>query len=63
MSKSTDDTTKPRAKQTGTPVMVRIQPEQLNSLDNWRRQQDDLPNRPEAIRRLIAKAVNNNFDK
>jgi hypothetical protein len=25
----------------------------LKSLDDWRRQQDDLPGRPEAIRRLV----------
>ena len=25
----------------------------LKSLDDWRRQQDDLPVRPEAIRRLV----------
>jgi len=25
----------------------------LKSLDDWRRKQDDLPGRPEAIRRLV----------
>jgi hypothetical protein len=34
----------------GKPVMVRVQPQQL---DDWRRRQDDLPGRPEAIRRLV----------
>ena len=47
-----------RATQKGVLVGVRMQPEQLNSLDNWRREQDDLPNRPEAIRRLIAQTLN-----
>jgi hypothetical protein len=33
--------------------MVRVQPEMAKELDDWRRKQDDLPGRPEAIRRLI----------
>lgn len=37
----------------GEPVMVRIQPEMAKALDDWRRRQDDLPGRPEAIRRLV----------
>jgi hypothetical protein len=32
---------------------VRLPPELLETLDNWRRDQPDLPGRPEAIRRLI----------
>ena len=35
------------------PVMVRLSPEQAKALDDWRRDQSDLPGRPEAIRRLI----------
>jgi len=27
--------------------------EEVDAIDAWRRQQDDLPNRPEAMRRLI----------
>ena len=38
---------------TGDPVMVRIQPDMAKALDDWRRQQEDLPGRPEAIRRLV----------
>ena len=56
MTKSTRDTTKPRRKRpavTGDPVMVRVQPEMAKDLDDWRRKQTDLPNRPEAIRRLV----------
>jgi hypothetical protein len=34
-------------------VNVRITREGLETLDNWRRKQADLPGRPEAIRRLI----------
>lgn len=56
MKKSTDDNTKARKKRppvTGELVGVRVQPEMLEKLDNWRREQPDLPGRPEAIRRLI----------
>jgi hypothetical protein len=56
MAKSTHDTTKPRkprAVVTGEPVMVRVQPAMAKELDDWRRKQADLPNRPEAIRRLV----------
>jgi hypothetical protein len=56
MVKSTRDTTeprKPRPPVTGDPVMVRVQPDMAKQLDDWRRKQDDLPGRPEAIRRLV----------
>jgi hypothetical protein len=55
MVKSTHDITKPRkrAAVTGDPVMVRVQPDMAKLLDDWRRKQDDLPGRPEAIRRLV----------
>ena len=56
MGKSTRDITKSpkkRADATGEAVLVRLQPELAKPLDAWRRQQDDLPNRPEAIRRLV----------
>jgi hypothetical protein len=46
-----------RAPETGTLVGVRLQAEDLNALDDWRRQQDDLPSRPEAMRRLTAFAL------
>jgi hypothetical protein len=35
------------------PVLVRLLPEQLASLDRWRGAQVDSPGRPEAIRRLV----------
>lgn len=41
------------AKDISTPVMVRLSPDQIKSLDDWRRKQEDLPGRPEAIRRLV----------
>ncbi len=56
MAKSIHDTMKPRNQRPATPgepVMVRIQPDMAKALDDWRRQQDDLPGRPEAIRRLV----------
>lgn len=36
-----------------TPVMVRLPPELLRRLDDWRRAEADLPGRAEAIRRMI----------
>jgi hypothetical protein len=57
MPESTRDITKkrkPRAEQIGTPVLVRLQPDQLGKLDAWiTRQPEPRPTRPEAIRRLI----------
>jgi len=32
---------------------LRIPPEFLKAVDNWRRKQEDLPGRSEAIRRLV----------
>jgi hypothetical protein len=34
-------------------VTVRITVDALQVIDDWRRKQDDLPGRPEAIRRLV----------
>jgi hypothetical protein len=34
-------------------VNVRLAVTALEVIDNWRRKQDDLPGRPEAIRRLV----------
>lgn len=34
-------------------VNVRMTIEALHALDDWRREQEDLPGRPEAIRRLV----------
>lgn len=41
----------------GTPIQVRLQPDQLAVLDDWIAQQDDNPSRPEAIRRLIGQSL------
>ena len=56
-------TMKPRKKRgppptgKGTPIMVRIQPRQLSTLDTWIKQQDATLSRPEAIRRLTEKGL------
>jgi hypothetical protein len=34
-------------------INIRVDDEFLKKLDDWRRKQDDLPGRPEAIRRLV----------
>lgn len=62
VSGSTQDNTNPgarkrRPKQAGTFVGTRIQPELLKQLDAWRREQPDLPTRPEALRRLAEEAL------
>src|SRR6476620_4222418 len=46
-------TPKKRAAVTGDLIGVRVPPDMAKQLDDWRRKQDDLPGRPEAIRRLI----------
>jgi hypothetical protein len=45
---------KPRAKEVGTLVGTRFQSELLDAVDAWRKEQSDLPSRPEAVRRLVA---------
>jgi hypothetical protein len=39
------------------PVTVRMTVDALRVLDDWRRKQEDLPGRPEAIRRLVEMAL------
>lgn len=36
---------------------MRVSPDFLAKIDDWRRQQPDLPNRSEAIRRLVELAL------
>ena len=38
-------------------VNVRMAIDALQNIDDWRRKQDDLPGRPEAIRRLVDLAL------
>lgn len=42
-----------RATTTGTLVGTRFQPTLLEAINSWRKEQDDLPTRPEAVRRLV----------
>jgi hypothetical protein len=51
------ETRKRRPRQTGEMIGTRLQPDLLKLVDDWRREQPDLPTRPEAIRRLILKAL------
>ncbi|TPG13164.1 hypothetical protein EAH84_07125 [Sphingomonas oligophenolica] len=41
----------------GTPVMVRLQPDQLGALDQWIANHETAPSRPEAIRQLLEQAL------
>ncbi|NML96327.1 hypothetical protein HHL27_22050 [Novosphingobium sp. TW-4] len=42
---------------TGQVVGVRLQPHQLGKVDAWAEAQPDKPTRPEAIRRLVEKGL------
>jgi len=42
-----------RATTTGTLVGTRFQAALLEAIDSWRKEQVDLPTRPEAVRRLV----------
>jgi hypothetical protein len=46
-----------RGKTTGELIGVRCQAQLVAAIDEWRREQPDLPNRPEAMRRLIERAL------
>lgn len=39
------------------PFQMRVSPEWLSVIDEWRRKQPDLPSRAEAIRRLVEKSL------
>lgn len=39
------------------PYQMRVTEEWLATIDDWRRQQPDLPSRAEAIRRLVEKGL------
>jgi metal-responsive CopG/Arc/MetJ family transcriptional regulator len=42
---------------------MRVQASFLKRLDSWRREQDDLPSRAEAIRRLVEQALDSKSKK
>lgn len=37
----------------GTPIQIRLQRTLLEALESWRREQENIPSRPEAIRQLL----------
>lgn len=43
-----------RPKTDTEPVMIRMKPEMIGEIDAYRRSLDDLPTRPEAMRRILA---------
>jgi len=61
MAKSFRVTTKsrgrPKTTGPGTQIGMRWEDHELEVIDTWRREQPDLPSRPEAIRRLVASAL------
>jgi metal-responsive CopG/Arc/MetJ family transcriptional regulator len=44
---------------TNEAVMVRMPPDLLKLLDEYRRVQADLPSRPEAVRRIVSERLSN----
>jgi metal-responsive CopG/Arc/MetJ family transcriptional regulator len=44
-------------------LQMRVSDDFLRKIDNWRRQQDDLPGRSEAIRRLVEQALDSQTKK
>jgi hypothetical protein len=43
-----------RPKTDTKPVMVRMDPEMISDIDAYRRTLEDIPTRPEALRRILA---------
>ena len=39
------------------PVLVRMSPEMLEFLDDYRRDKPELPSRPEAVRQILTRAM------
>lgn len=54
---------KSRPPETGLQINVRLQAADLAALDAWRKDQPDLPTRPEALRRLASAALNSTGDQ
>ena len=53
---------KGRPEKDTVPVMVRMEPELLAKIDEYRRVAPDLPSRPEVIRRLVERALADGHD-
>jgi hypothetical protein len=41
----------------GTPVQVRLKKRLFDAIETWRRKQETIPSRPEAIRRLLCRSL------
>ena len=48
---------RPPSEKVSVPVLVRVEVDLLEQIDELRRAAPDLPSRPEAIRRLVMKAL------
>jgi hypothetical protein len=59
ITRMTQDMVRPTDDPKGTTLQMRVSAGYLKSIDEWRRQQPDLPSRSEAIRRLTAIALGN----
>jgi hypothetical protein len=46
-----------QSSQHGTPVQVRLHRDLFEAVESWRRGQESIPSRPEAIRRLLHKSL------
>ena len=61
MAMSISDVTKRRGRPVttgkGQPITLRLQSELLAAVDNWAASEDDVPSRPEAVRRLIQRGL------
>lgn len=57
MAATRDIIRRKRAAQTGQPLMVRLQPDQLAALDAWIAKNGGTMTRPEAMRLLMAKGL------
>lgn len=53
---------KGRPEKDTVPVMVRMEPELLAKIDEYRRAAPDLPSRPEVIRRFVEKVLAEGHD-
>lgn len=50
--------TKKRGRPPGPPTsVIRLPDELLAAVDNWAASEDDVPTRPEAVRRLVSRAL------
>jgi metal-responsive CopG/Arc/MetJ family transcriptional regulator len=46
--------------QPGMPVQIRLQRNLFDAIESWRRKQEIIPSRPEAIRRLLSRLLAEN---